>query len=297
MQAEEKTLFDRVDEKSRQYKAVLSDRFRRNLSYVVLLCVLALTVVIPFATLSVVPFWSAAFLADTMYMTLCTYTAYLLFLPMGKNSGKAKSLSYFPTLERWSALSEEVRGRGALSAFSAYCGKQMEAERAEEQIRLVQAACVEPSEFRSVYVGVRGRALSRLMRERGLSRRQRRLLHRALRGRRVRTIEPTRILCGAARATINDAGRSGISYETRQIVKKPIFCMLLSFLLAGVVIYPTGSVGVGVLFTIVARVTGVMLSVCSGFSTGVNAVAAETEQMRMRILFLSAFAEQVEGTK
>jgi hypothetical protein len=40
-----------------------------------------------------------------------------------------------------------------------------------------------------------------------------------------------------------------------------------------------------------------MLSVCSGFSTGVNAVAAETEQMRMRILFLSAFAEQVEGTK
>lgn len=292
MQNGSNTMFERMDEKSRQYKAVLSDRFRRNLSYVVLLCVLALTIVIPFATLAVVPFWSASFLADTLYMTLCTYTAYLLFLPMGKGSGKAKSLSFFPVLERWSALSEEVRQKGALTAFAAYCGQRMEEERVEAERRLVQAACIEPTEFAQVYAGHSGRALSRLARERGLSRRQRRLLHRAVRGKRVRAIEPTRILCGASRATINDAGRSGISYETRQIIKKPISCILLSLLLAGVVIYPTGSVGVGVLFTIVARVTGVMLSACSGFSTGVNAVAAETEQMRMRILFLSAFAER-----
>ncbi len=294
---EQESVFSVIDEKTRAYKATLYHRFRQNLSYVVLFFVLAFTVIIPFATLGVVPFFSAAFVADTVYMTLCTYTAYLLFLPMGKTGGKEKSAAYFPTLSAWSALSDEVRARGELGAFAAYCKQRERAEAEAVRTARIESACMDVSEYTARYGGLGVREVRRVAAGNGVSRRMAWRLAFAARRVRVRGIEPARILCGAAHASVNDAGRTRLSYETRQIVKKPISCILLSLLLAGVVIYPTGSVGVGVLFTVVARVMGVLLSACSGFSVGINAVGAETEQMRMRILFLSSFRECVDKTE
>lgn len=290
-QTQHDTLFAVLDEKSRAYKAELGNRFRQNLSYLVLFFVLAFTVLLPFTTLGVTSFFTAAFVADTLYMTLCTYSAYLLFLPMGKTNGKAKSVSYFPSLSRWSALSDDIRAHGALSAFDAFCKARMETERTEKRRAIVEGCCLDMSVYLAQFAAETPREVYEKARAAGFSYRRARKLSRAAAHIRVRTIAPMRILCGASRVSLNDAGRGRISYETRQVVKKPISCILLSVLLAGVVIYPTASIGIGVLFTVVARVLGVLLSACSGFSVGVSAVAAETEEMRVRILFLSAFFE------
>jgi hypothetical protein len=227
-------------------------------------CVL-LTAALPLVILELANPFSAEFFMRTAYTGLTSYLCYLLFLPEGKRGEIGCNPAYGKTAERLDRLAAAVRA-GLLSAFAVFC-RETAAREAEERRQ----------EYLSLHTGEGGEPSARCKRH-------------ALRIH-PRPISPTRILCGAGRGRLSDAGRRHLSASARGAILRPVLILGTAILFSSVSILPGAGLDLATAVRILCGILGVTMAAFAGYTAGACQVREEITAAEHRILFLSSFLE------
>jgi len=228
---------------------------------------LLLTAALPLVLLEVCNPFSPEFFMRTAYTGLSSYLAYLLFLPEGKRSAALGEESYRSAIERWRALSEEVRA-GRIAAFSDFCQRTAERE----------ARCAREALLAFAEGSLEGRCRRRALRRAGRIR--------------LRPISPSRVLCGGGGGEVSDVGRRHLSYGTRSALLRPLLILASALLFSSVNILPGAPMTAATAVRILTGIFGVTMAAFAGYTAGCRQIAYETGEAERRVLFLSSFFEE-----
>ena len=265
--------------------------------YFILFFDIVFTVSSTFFTGAVVNPFSAQFfinLATSITTTMLCYTCYLGY---GERREKETMPGFSENWARWASLSRTVRA-DKQEEFNAFCLRQVTEEREGKRREIIEnRTTISYRTYLEKYRTMTKKQLSDLARAGTLSQSDARAILRANGKIRVRPIRPLLILCGTRSGSLNDAGRSGVSYTALSLVSRPVMMLIVSAVLNMFTGTFTGLADGSTIFRMIYQVLMIVLASMTGYAAGGKNVAKESDRVKARTLFLERFLENEKTEK
>lgn len=304
--------FEKFTEQKNKLNYVVKNGFKQSINYILLLFLVGMTLILSYAIPSFYDGISSSMLINTGYLVIADALAMMMFVPQGEGNEMTKNISYQNNMLAWSKKSNSVRKDKHLMDFRAYCQEVNERLRKEKKEQYIQNANIEPEFYHQVFEKLTIKELRKYLKPQivtiknfdentqkyneikinvQLSKMQFNMLKKAKGRIKIARLEPMRVLAGSETRGEYKIAQQKIKYSTKNITSRLLMVVAYSLLLGSVILVPNGQHGLMYLFSVIMRLTGIIISTFIGFYSGVKNIKNANEEAKERIIFIDEFYE------
>ncbi|HHX66672.1 MAG TPA: hypothetical protein GX708_01265 [Gallicola sp.] len=276
---------------------VVGSFIRKSKSYIMLFLLTLVLVAISFLAIDFTNGITVELLINMLVVVIAAITAFLLFVPDGRESEKAYNKSYQNNSKTWSALSYAVQTE-ASKDFNQYCKDYTESKREDIREALVKSVVGidYETDFKEKIQKMSNNEFKEYINRREengdpvFTRNQKRLLKKARSKIKVAITDPTIILLGAKSNRSQKVGTATVfTADKRILTAKLIKIIGVSLIIACISIGTlTGDLWTA-LGTLIIRATTVYGAAIAGFYAGISTIRERNEEIKENNWFLTMF--------
>lgn len=300
-------VFEKTTETAGKIAKGTRNTFRQALNYILLLVLIIVTAVFSFTTVEIANVFSLQFFINLAYLIVINIFSMISFIPQGEKNEKEKSATYSANLTLWGTISASLIQAKQLMAFHRYCKYLTERLKQEKKENYIISASIDMDFYNKHLKNLSKKELQQYLKptmiyaendtehKNGelfqLSRQQIKLIMLSRGIIKVNAINPLKVLNGSNKTDQYDVARNKMPYKEKTLIHRIFQLVLWSILCASVILVPTGSIGWASICMFIFRIFSIALYAFIGFSTGVNQIKHDNEDIKDRVIFINEFLE------